>query len=182
MICRMILTPDKRLRVVVSSTLGELAETKDRLSATRLPRSIVPGLKEHRCRSTRSWRRRGRGGREHVLGLLDELSVRLRLRHMPRLQEEIELHPDVVMPHRGESRDLDCVGPDLLGDVVPLCEVGNEAAEIGCVLNSNFHRSLFPWFRQPGLRNAACARGISPYSMRVGPKRTELEGGPTWLI
>jgi hypothetical protein len=106
----------------------------------------------------------------------------LRVRHMPRLQEEIELHPDVIVPHRRKARDLDRVWADLFGDIVTLLEEGDEAVEIGGVLNSNSHRWLFalvsaPWPAQLSLR----ARDF-PYSMRVGPNRTGLEGGPTWLI
>ena len=75
-------------------------------------------------------------------GLLDELGVGLRVCRVPRFQEELELHQDVVVPHRREARDLDRVGADLLGDVVPLFEEGNETLEVGSVLNSNSHRRL----------------------------------------
>ena len=60
---------------------------------------------------------------------------------MPGLQEEIELHADVVVPHRRESRDLDRVRADLLGNAVPLLEKGNETGEVGSVVDSNSHRS-----------------------------------------
>jgi deglycase len=68
------------------------------------------------------------------------------VRYVPRLQEEIELHPDMVVPHRREARDLDRVWADLFGDIVTLFEERDEAVEIGGVVNSNFHRWLFPWF------------------------------------
>lgn len=61
---------------------------------------------------------------------------------MPRAQEEIELNPDVVVPHRREPRDLDRVRTDLLGDVVPLLEEGDETVEIGSVMDSNSHPRL----------------------------------------
>ena len=58
---------------------------------------------------------------------------------LPGAQEEIELHPAVVVPHRREARDLDRVRPDLLGDAVPFLEEGNETVDVGGVLNSNSH-------------------------------------------
>ena len=58
---------------------------------------------------------------------------------MPRLQEEIELHADVVVPDRREPGDLDSVRTDLVGDVVPLLQKGDETGKIGYVVYSNSH-------------------------------------------
>ena len=63
---------------------------------------------------------------------------------MPSLEEEIELHANVVVPDGRESPDLDHVRADLLGDVVPLHEEGNETIEIGSILDSNSHRGSVP--------------------------------------
>ena len=70
---------------------------------------------------------------------------------VPRAQEEVELLPALVVPHRGEARDLDRVRPGPLGDVVPFLEEGNKADEVGGVLDSNSHRSS-----APGFGTAAC--------------------------
>jgi hypothetical protein len=55
-----------------------------------------------------------------------ELGVRVGMRRVPGPQKEVELHPDVVVPHRRKARHLDRVRPDPVGDVVPFLEEGNE--------------------------------------------------------
>ena len=85
---------------------------------------------------------------------------------MPSREEEIELHANVVVPHGRESPDLDHVRADLLGDVVPLLEEGNETIEIGSILDSNSHRGSVPgvgnvaWATQTAARDSSSPKGV----------------------
>jgi protease I len=99
------------------------------------------------------------------------------VRFLPGAQDEVELHPGVVVPHRSQARHLDRVRPDLLGDAVPLLEEGNETVDVGGVLDSNFHG---------GLSSLVSALGPAEGSLRTRdfrpPKRgrtraIELKGG-----
>jgi hypothetical protein len=71
--------------------------------------------------------------------LFDEFRLSPGARCMPRLEEELQLDADVVVPDRGRSRHFDRVRADLLCDVLPLSKEGDEAADVGCFPDSNSH-------------------------------------------
>ena len=96
-----------------------------------------------------------------AIGLFDELGLRLGVRRMPGPEEEIELHPHVVVAQRGQARDLHRVRADAVRDEVTLLEERDESIEVGGVLNSDAQRVLsLPNYGTPERDRPVPERGI----------------------
>jgi hypothetical protein len=98
---------------------------------------------------------------DDVRTLFDEFGAGLGVRRMPRLEDEIQLYTDVVVPDRGRSRDLDRIRADELDDEASVLQERDETVEVGCFLCSNSHPQISIRYRHGGAPSAPACEGSS---------------------